>query len=75
MQQLWTNPSLERSFNQAVMFKSDIIECLKLSFKENNKSKELIIFPDMEYEFTFYDANTGCLRSLTALVMKITDNS
>ena len=72
MQQIWTNPSLERSFIQASITKSELLEYLKVQISQDlNNFKEIMIFPNMEYNFTFYDANFGTLRSLTALVTNV----
>lgn len=67
MLQIWTNPSVNRSFINMVIDKSELLEYLKLS----SNNKEIFIFPNMEYDFSFYDSNSGILRSLRALVTNV----
>ena len=71
MQQIWTNPSLERSFIQTAISKSELLEYLKLETASNGQTKTIMIFPGMEYNFIFFDATTGDLRSLTGLVTTV----
>ena len=73
MQQIWSNPSIERGFIQLAISDAKISEYMKLKLKMNNcsNSKEISIFPDFEYYFKFYDANYGTLRSLKALVTDV----
>lgn len=73
MQQIWTNPSVERSFISLHISKSELLNYLKLTAtQENSRSnKEILVFPNMEYQFTFYDADYGTRRSITALVTKV----
>lgn len=71
MQQIWTNPSLERSFIQTAISKSELLEYLKLETTSNGQTKTIMIFPGMEYNFIFFDATTGDLRSLTGLVTTV----
>lgn len=69
MQQIWTNPSHERSFIQTTITKSTLLDYLKLDTRsDDGKQKTIMIFPDMEYNFIFYDATTGRLQSLRGLV-------
>lgn len=71
MQQIWTNPSLERSFIQTAISKSELLEFLKLETTSNGQSKTIMIFPGIEYNFIFFDATTGDLRTLTGLVTTV----
>ena len=34
-------------------------------------NKEILVFPNMEYHISFYDANYGTRRSLTGLVAAV----
>lgn len=71
MQQIWTNPSLQRSFKQIdTGMVNEIISVLKVqtSNEENNKTSIMYIVPGMEYSVTFYDSSLGCLYSIAGLV-------
>jgi hypothetical protein len=49
---------------------SDLIYCLKLTVTDSDSGNSIntLIFPDMEYDFTFYDATYMKLYSITGLV-------
>ena len=67
MQQIWTNPSLQRSFTATGLQRSEFEQYLKLTL--NNK--EILVFPNMEYQVVFYDVNYGTRRTVTGLVTKV----
>lgn len=73
MHQIWTNPSLQRSFIQTTANKSELLNYLKVSFINSleQKCSDVLIFTNMEYDFVFYDANTGKKQSIRALVTDI----
>ena len=73
MNQIWTNPSAIKSQIVTTGIRSNLIECLKLSRlnTDTNTEVELILFPNMEYNFTFFDENTGEVCSIVGLVEKV----
>lgn len=73
MQQIWTNPSVERSFIQLSALDASIVEYMKLKVKESasNTTKEISIFPGFEYFFSFYDAVYGTIHNIKALVVDV----
>ena len=68
MQQIITNPSKQRSVTSLVINKTELVEYLKITF---NDSSAISIFPNMEYNFIFYNSITGDVDRLTALVTKV----
>ena len=72
MQQIWTNPSVERSFIQLSVSNATLNEYMKLNVKNGNSSpKDISTFQGFEYFFSFYDANYGTIRSIKALVTDV----
>lgn len=71
MQQIWTNPSYERSFIHSGIVESELSEFLKLRITQDNKTKNIIVFPEMEYNFVFYDSIDGDIKQITGLVTKV----
>lgn len=72
MQQIWTNPSVERSFIQLSVTDATLVDYMKLNVKNGNSSpKDISIFQGFEYFFSFYDANYGTIRSIKALVTDV----
>ena len=73
MNQIWTNPSALRSHVLTTGIKSSLVECLKLSRlnPDTKKETELIIFPNVEYEFTYFDDKTGEVCTVIGLVDKV----
>ena len=69
MQQIWTNPSLERSFIQINNYKSELLNYLKITNTFN--SNEILVFENMEYQFSFYDQDTGSINNLKGLVTNL----
>ena len=67
---IWSNPSQQRSLVQPIVAKSEIKEYLNLSLQGTN-TKEIMIFPGMEYQISFYDAKYGVRKILTGLVMNV----
>ena len=73
MNQIWTNPSSIRSHVLTTGIKSSLIECLKLTRLNpcNKNENELIIIPNFEYKFTYFDDKTGDVRTAIGLVEKV----
>lgn len=73
MNQIWTNPSALRSQVLTTGIKSSLVECLKLSRlnPDTNKETELIIFPNIEYKFTYFDDKTGEVCTAIGLIEKV----
>lgn len=73
MNQIWTNPSALRSQVITTGIKSSLIECLKLSRvnPDTKQEAELIIFPNVEYNFTYFDDKTGEVCTAIGLVEKV----
>lgn len=73
MNQIWTNPSALRSQVITTGIKSSLIECLKLSRvnPDTKQEAELIIFPNVEYKFTYFDDKTGEVCTSIGLVEKV----
>lgn len=73
MNQIWTNPSALRSQVITTGIKSSLIECLKLSRvnPDTKQEAELIIFPNVEYQFTYFDDKTGEVCTTIGLVEKV----
>lgn len=53
-----------------MVVKSEINEYLKIVLGGTN-TKEILVFPDMEYKFSFYDATYGVQKIVTGLVMNV----
>ena len=70
MNQIWSNPSLQRNLILANGNNSTLMYCLKLTQKNTSTdaTQDIIIFPNLEYSIKFYDANTGFLHSIICLV-------
>ena len=64
---------MERSFIQSRVVKAELLDYLKISISEvlNPAPKEILVFPNMEYQFTFFDVNIGSKRTITGLVTKV----
>ena len=73
MQNIYTNPSIQRSFIQARVVKTELLNYLKISITDslNTSTKEILVFPNAEYQFTFFDASLGTKRTLTGLVTTV----
>lgn len=73
MNQIWTNPSALRSQVLTTGIKSSLVECLKLSRlnPDTKKETELIIFPNVEYQFTYFDDKTGEVCTAIGLVERV----
>lgn len=73
MNQIWTNPSALRSQVITTGIKSSLIECLKLSRvnPDTKQEAELIIFPNVEYKFTYFDDKSGEVCTAIGLVEKV----
>lgn len=67
---IWSNPSLQRSLIQPVVVKRELKDYLKLSLGGIN-NKEILIFTDMEYKVSFYDATYGVMKIVTGLVTNV----
>lgn len=74
MKRIWTNPSYERSFIQCANIESELLEFLKLKITRDGESKTIMIFPEMEYNFTFYDSVSGNIKKVIGLVTKVYDD-
>ena len=70
MNQIWSNPSLQRNVNLVKAIKTNLLYCLKLTLTDADSgiSKSTIVFPNMEYDFKFYDPTYMKLYSITGLV-------
>lgn len=72
MQQIMTNPSIQRSLIQKSIINSELDNYLKLII--GDKSNSFLIFKNMEYHFSFYDANYGFIRSIVGFVDELYDD-
>ena len=70
MNQIWSNSSLQRNVNLVKAIKTNLLYCLKLTLTDADSgiSKSTIVFPNMEYDFKFYDPTYMKLYSITGLV-------
>lgn len=70
MNQIWSNPSLQRNLILANGNSSSLMYCLKLTQKNTstNATQDIILFPNLEYSIKFYNANTGSLHSIICLI-------
>lgn len=65
--------SLERSFIQTRLTNAELLSYLNVTISNDlgAKMKDVKVFTNMEYNFTFYDASTGSRRSITGLVLDV----
>lgn len=77
MERLWTNPSYIRSFIQDTsLVNTEIGDYMKIRVKRScsNRTKNIMVFPGLEYCFSFYDAVYGTIHNIVALVDKVYDD-
>ena len=75
MQRVWTNPSLQRSVITPKYIQSHLSEILRIKMTDTDFStKEVIVFPDMEYNIVFHDATYGTIKSIKGLVTNVYDD-
>lgn len=73
---LWTNPSQERSTDLINNVATDIsnyarIKISALAGTNYGSSREVLIFPGMEYTIKYYDTELGVIKNLTGLIEAI----
>lgn len=70
MNQIWTNPSLQKSAVIRSGVTTNLLYCLKLTVTDadSGATKNTIVFPNMEYDFKFYDPTYSKLYSIVGLV-------
>lgn len=71
-EKIYSNPSSQRSFEQLSIVNSELKNYLKLQVKEGIKqTRDIFIFPGLEYNFTFIDAGYGKTLKKKGLVTGI----
>lgn len=70
-QQIYTNPSMERSFVSNSLKTWEFKNYLNISISSDNTSKSILVFPGTEYSIIFYDANLGIRKSITGLILDV----
>lgn len=91
MFEIRTNPSYQRSFIQPCKLTTSIGTYLainSLGYKESESAvsscssksnvvseKTVLVFPNMEYNVVYYDAELGSIKSLTGLVLSVCEES
>lgn len=76
---LWTNPSQERSANLINNVSSEISNYARIKISAlvdpGYASKEVLVFPGMEYIIKYYDTKLGVIKNLTGLVEAVHGDS
>lgn len=70
-QQIYTNPSMERSFVSNSLKTWEFKNYLNISISSDNISKSILVFPGTEYSIIFYDADLGIRKSITGLILDV----
>ena len=72
---LWTNPSQERSASLISNVTSEISNYARIKISAlvdpGYASREVIVFPGMEYIIKYYDTKLGVIKNLTGLVKAV----
>lgn len=73
MQQIWTNPSNQRSVQTSKIVNTNIMKVMEVTLTDptTTASSKVLVFPNMEYRFKFYDSTYGGIRTVIALVTGI----
>ena len=73
------NPSYQKSFFQPCKLTSSLNTYLAINSSGYNNNiitdKTVLVFPNMEYEVVYYDAELGSVKSLIGLVMSVCEDS
>lgn len=72
MQNIWTNPSLERSLEKRIISDTKLLNYLNISISDfSNNKREVLVFVNREYNITFYNPIYGTKQSVKGLVQNI----